>query len=159
MQSVTVQITDKAAIHVNFTLKMDEYQNQWSSVKDFDIKKNMKTEYVNTHDIQNEFRDIALLHPDFVSFDTLHMNRKGKAVSLIHLSGEVSRQGDHKPRVLLLGNVHGDEPVGTEMLVRLVRHLVTGRNNFSFKTPVVELCLSYFDQVQLLIKWKLERTI
>ena len=33
---------------------------------------------------------------------------------------------EDKPHVLLLGGLNGDSPVGTEVLVRLTRHLITG---------------------------------
>lgn len=33
---------------------------------------------------------------------------------------------NNKSHVLLIGDLNGDSPVGTEVLVRLARHLITG---------------------------------
>ena len=52
---------------------------------------------------------------------------QGKALLIYHLSGTGLQHDEHRPHILLMAGMNGDDPVGTEMLVRLARHLTTGQ--------------------------------
>ncbi|XP_046550108.1 carboxypeptidase D-like [Haliotis rubra] len=127
-QSVTVRVTDGTAVVVNFTLKLADGQ-RWSQSFDFDIAENLEgMSYLTTHGIQDEVNQLARLNPAFVTADTLHMNRKGKSVTALHMSSDMDQHEENKAHVLLLGGLNGDDPVSTELLMRLARHLIKGYN-------------------------------
>ncbi|XP_067684519.1 carboxypeptidase D-like [Haliotis asinina] len=127
-QSVTVRVTDGAAVVVNFTLKLADGQ-RWSQSFDFDIAENLESmSYLTTHGIQDEVNQLARMNPGFVTADTLHMNRKGKSVTAIHMSSDMDQHEENKAHVLLLGGLNGNDPVSTELLMRLARHLIKGYN-------------------------------
>ena len=61
-----------------------------------------------------------------------HTDKLGKTgnsqdIFQIHIS-HLIKDGDHdkKLHVLLIGALRGDEPIGTEVLIRFARHLVKG---------------------------------
>ncbi|XP_071094185.1 carboxypeptidase D-like [Haliotis cracherodii] len=127
-QSVTVRVTDGTAVLVNLTLKLRNRQ-RWSQSFDFDIPENLESmSYLTTHGIQEEVNQLARLNPAFVTADTLHMNRKGKSVAAIHMSSDTDQHEENKAHVLLIGGLNGDDPVSTELLMRLARHLIKGYN-------------------------------
>ena len=51
---------------------------------------------------------------------------EGFIVPLVHLSMNLTNQKQDKPHVLLIGGLHGDEPIGGEILVRFIRHILGG---------------------------------
>lgn len=125
-KSVTVKVTDGAAILINFTLTPD-HREEWSAASDFGIVANMAgTKYYSNQDLQEEFGKLAKTYPSISTIEMGHISRQGKALLMCHMSASGFKHTDHKPHVLLLGGMNGDDPVGTEMLVRFARHLATG---------------------------------
>ena len=63
-------------------------------------------------------------------FDKLGKTGNSQDIFQIHISHEI-KDGDHdkKLHVLLIGALRGDEPLGTEVLIRFARHLVKGENS------------------------------
>ena len=58
---------------------------------------------------------------------TSSLKRNVDTVTQIEITHDItSGNHDHKLHVLLLGGLRGDEPIGSELLVRLARHLVIG---------------------------------
>ncbi|KAL8566418.1 hypothetical protein ACOMHN_011996 [Nucella lapillus] len=125
-QSIVVKVTNGAAVSVNFTLVPD-HREQWSASRDFGLAENMAgKKYLNTDELQAVFAGLASRYPAISTMDTTHLTRQGKALLMYHMSGTGLGHDEHRPHVLLLGGLNGDDPVGTEMLVRLARHLATG---------------------------------
>nr|KAG5687052.1 hypothetical protein BaRGS_002425 [Batillaria attramentaria] len=125
-KSITVKVTDGPAVFVNFSLSPD-HREEWSETNDFGIAANMAgTKYYSNHDLQEEFTNLANTYPSISTLNMAHITRQGKGVIMYHLSASGLIHDDHKPHILLLGGLNGDDPVGTEMLVRFARHLTTG---------------------------------
>ncbi|XP_070205330.1 carboxypeptidase D-like [Littorina saxatilis] len=138
-KSIVVKVTDGAAVSVNFTLTPD-HREDWSEANDFGIAANMAaTKYMNNDDLQSTFTDLANKNPTISRLDSSHMTRQGKTLVIYHLSGTGLDHNDHRPHVLLMAGLNGDDPVGTEMLVRLARHLTTG---YSVSQPDVKKILN-----------------
>ncbi|KAK6192240.1 hypothetical protein SNE40_003744 [Patella caerulea] len=128
-QNIVVKVTNGAAVVVNFTLSQGKHHS-WSVNSDFDIKENMEsTKYLTLVKIEEESKKLASLNPGFVKYESLAMTRKGVSMSMIHLSKSLDVHDDHKPHILLIGGMNGDDSVGGEMLMRLVRHLVAGTSH------------------------------
>jgi len=70
-------------------------------------------------------RRIALQHPDIARVHVLGQSVLGADILAI----EIARGDGMRPAVKLVANMHGDEVVGRELLVRLVEHLVDNRNH------------------------------
>ncbi|CAG5120253.1 unnamed protein product, partial [Candidula unifasciata] len=122
-QSVIVKVTPGAAVIVNFTLEVSE-QAHWSEDRDFGIKENMQgSMYMSHHAIVESFGYFARTYTSFVKYEEL--------LSPVNGGYSVPR---NKPHVLLIGNMNGDSPVGTEVLMRFARHLITG---YAHGDPVV----------------------
>lgn len=61
----------------------------------------------------------------------MHRTTEGQTVPMVHLSKNLKNHEMDKPHVLLIGGLHGDDPVTVEMLLRLIRHILQGMM-FSF---------------------------
>lgn len=132
-QSFKVTVSDGAATLVNFTLQSKLLKESkgnleiWSKDFDFDIAANMaQTKYFSNDDLQTEFKHLAKTYPSFTQYSTEYMTRQGKTLILFSMSGSGFDYNNVKPHILLIGGLNGDEPVGTEILLRLARHLTTG---------------------------------
>lgn len=126
-----MRVTDGAAVLVNFTLALNQLR-EWSASNDFSLADNIgSTKYLSNDDLQNALIELVDSYPTIASIDTKHLNRQGKAIAILHLSGSglqsVPQEGSNKPHILLMGGLNGDDPVGTEMLIRYARHLITGK--------------------------------
>ncbi|XP_076452817.1 carboxypeptidase D-like isoform X2 [Babylonia areolata] len=125
-KSIVVQVTNGAAVKVNFTLTPD-HREEWSAANDFGLAENMAGgRYLNNGDLQSVLAGLASTYPTFTSLDTSHLTRQGKALMMVHMAGGGLHHEENRPHILLLGGLNGDDPVGTEVLVRLARHLATG---------------------------------
>ena len=129
-QTITVRVSPGAAIQVNFTLQ----SSTWSADNDFDIKENMQGRYyMSPHAIVETFGYLSRTNPTIALYETLGEEAKDKEnIPILHLTAGMTLDQevheDGKPHILLLGGINGDSLVGTEMLIRLSRHLITGFN-------------------------------
>ncbi|BFZ18245.1 hypothetical protein BsWGS_21284 [Bradybaena similaris] len=145
-QSVTVKVSSGAAVVVNFTLEVNRTAH-WSDVKDFGITENMQDNvYMSYHAIAESFGYLARTYSSFVKYEEMSKTVDERHVPVLHLSKDLGSMDEasvyhqnNKPHVLLIGDLNGDSPVGTEVLVRLARHLITG---FNRSDPVVTSILS-----------------
>ena len=59
--------------------------------------------------------------------DKLGRTGNSQDIFQIHISHHIKNSNhDDKLHVLLIGALRGDEPIGTEMLIRFTRHLIVG---------------------------------
>ena len=125
-QTVAVHVSFDAATEVNFTLSKSPIQ-KWSKVSDFSILKNRDEKYLNNTDLHNELMALSVQHKNIMEYKIMTKTDEGFMVPLVHLSLNLTNQNQDKPHVLLIGGLHGDEPIGGEMLMRLIRHLLEGK--------------------------------
>jgi len=122
---MAVHVSFDAATEVNFTLVKSPVL-QWSQEEDFNINENIRKEYMTNQQIQEELRNLAVLNSDIMEYKIIHKTQSGWAVPMIHLSQQLTNHDEDKPHILLIGGLHGDDPVTIEMIMRLIRHLLQG---------------------------------
>ena len=125
-QSVAVHVSFDAATEVNFTLGKSPFQ-KWSKESDFDVKGNMAESYMNNSAIHQELTALSVRHNNIMEYKIMTKTDEGFLVQSVHLSMNLTNKKQDKPHVLLIGGLHGDEPVGGEMLMRFIRHILAGK--------------------------------
>ena len=133
-QSVAVHVSFDAATEVNFTLAKSPIQ-KWSKASDFDIKNNIAESYLSNSALHDELMALSVRHNNIMEYKIMTKTDEGFIVPLVHLSMNLTSKKQDKPHVLLIGGLHGDEPIGGEILMRFIRHLLAGKSQgvaFSF---------------------------
>ena len=125
-QSVIVHVSDSAATEVNFTLVRSPTED-WSKSFDFNIKENLGKAYTSNADIQLELNQLMSVNTEVMKYKLMQSTDEGFAVSIVHLSKSLTSHSQDKPHVLLIGALHGDDPVSGEMLLRFIRHILQGK--------------------------------
>lgn len=124
-KSVSVHVTNDAAVNVNFTLDKSELTN-WSENYDFALTVNKATNYRTLSQMNTELDELAANHSTIMEVSTLATSQGGKEIHMVHIAGHFDIHDANKPHVLLIGGLHGNEPVGAEMLMRFIQHLLKG---------------------------------
>ncbi|CAH1802479.1 unnamed protein product [Owenia fusiformis] len=119
--SHSVVVGTNEAIQVNFTLSQSGIES-WSQQHDFQISANIATDAYTT-DIDYQLNSLAKSHPDIGKYSSLGRTFEGHSIGHLQVSGITS---GNVPHVALLAGLNGDDPIGTEVLVRFARHLFEG---------------------------------
>lgn len=69
-------------------------------------------------------QEIAAGYPELVALDTIGQSVEGRELWMLKISDRV-HDDEEEPRLIYIANMHGDEVVGKEMLLRLARELTT----------------------------------
>ncbi|XP_023220192.1 carboxypeptidase D-like [Centruroides sculpturatus] len=116
-----VTIIKNKGIQVNFTIETNI--PSWSKSNDFGITENIQEKYLDNDELHSVMRTIAMDNEDIVR----SVINNGSNNIIVHCL--VFSSQEHKfdiPKIALIGGLHGDQPVGREMLLRLIRHLLRG---------------------------------
>ncbi|XP_053375782.1 carboxypeptidase D-like [Mercenaria mercenaria] len=124
-KSVVVHVSFDAATEVNFTLTKSPVL-QWSKESDYGITDNVAKAYSKNIDIQTELRQLADVNSEIMEYTVIHKTGEGLVVPAVHLTKNLHLHEQDKPHALLIGGLHGDDPVTVEMLMRLIRHILQG---------------------------------
>lgn len=126
----TVTVTDESALVVNFTLMpILESLDVWSEQNDFSIEKNIEVhDYLELDEIAENVMAMASDHPDIVRVVN-NYGHEGRALHVIEVTNHTAGNKSQKVNVALIGRLRGAEPVGTEMVMRFLRFLVTGKDH------------------------------
>lgn len=117
-----ITVLKNKGIQVNFTI--DFKINSWSEKNDYGIEENIENKYLSNDELHSAMRTIAMDNEDIVRSVINNGSSNNMIVHCLVLSAQ-----EHKfniPKIALIGGLHGDQPVGREMLIRLIRHLVKG---------------------------------
>jgi hypothetical protein len=87
-------------------------------------------------EIQKEISYLSSKHAEIVEVEYLVVNTL--SIPVVKLSNRMSPVGTNKATVMVIGRLRGAEPVGTEIIMRLIRHLVTGLSHFLFMQTVAK---------------------
>lgn len=82
------------------------------------------TGYMNLAAILNEITYLSSVHADIMEVEYLVVN--SLSMPVVKLSSRAASAFVNKPSVMVIGRLRGAEPVGTELIIRLIRHLITG---------------------------------
>jgi carboxypeptidase D len=90
-------------------------------------------DHVKSHDVFEDYHDyealtselenLAAAHSDILSLHTAGQSVQGRELWYVKISDQVEVE-ENEPKLLYIANMHGDETVGREMMVYLVRKLV-----------------------------------
>ncbi|XP_064619385.1 carboxypeptidase D-like isoform X2 [Lineus longissimus] len=121
-----VTVTSGAAIQIDFTLEEDTLTG-WSLKEDFDLKNNLKTSYMDGISVVQEIKAISRKSPDAFRYTKLGQTGLAKEIGCLEMSVDV-KHGDTplKPKIVFIGSINGDEPLGLEMIIRFARHFHEG---------------------------------
>ncbi|XP_013784896.1 carboxypeptidase D-like [Limulus polyphemus] len=124
-QKRDVTVPNDWAVQINFTL--DQQFSEWSSRNDYGLEKNINTKkYMSNQELYHILHELGKENSDLVSV-MINNGPDGLMVQkFIILSSNTSANTKTKPSVVMLGGIHGDQPVGREILVNLARHLIEG---------------------------------
>ena len=126
-------VTNGAAAQLDFNLVKQSVQF-WSEQKDYNINDNIAAGYYDVDDIGPLFKKIKQSHSGLVEIFTLGDTTSGKPIHGAIITSQPAadaQEEDGKVRVAMFGGLNGDEPVGTELLLRFYRHLAEGEHDFN----------------------------
>lgn len=126
-QKHQVTVTSGAAVFLNFTLKRVDMPH-WSKVSDFNLARNLETNYLKPTEILSELGRFRDENPSISHFSVIGETAKKQSIGVLEIS-EGLEQGkgvEWRVRVLFVGGLSGSAPVGSEILIRFVRHLLAG---------------------------------
>ena len=106
---------------------------------------NLQTSYMTSQRIQEYLRDVESSLPYDTRLTTFGKSSAGSDIYSLEVTSGLgeSEVGKPKVHVALIGALNGDEPVGTEVLIRFVRHLVEGEANYMSTSRRI-FCIMYF---------------
>ncbi len=99
--------------------------------------------YPTPEEIEKELKNVTAQYPEIASMFSIGKSHKNRNLWVIKISKNVS-VNDSRPEFKYIANMHGDEIVGREMMVRLIKDLLI---NYG-KDPVIT---NLIDSVQIYI--------
>ena len=122
--SQTVTITDGLATELNFTLESGYLE--WSQKYDFDNQLNLAADkYLNNKELHETLQKFAIDNKNIVKIFSNRAPNRERVLHFVMIS-EFESDIKDKPNIVLIGGIHGDQPIGREILIRLIRHLIDG---------------------------------
>jgi G3E family GTPase len=74
----------------------------------------------------SQLEKLANESSNIMEYIVIEKSPMGNPIPLVHLSLNITNHETSKPHILLIGGLHGNETVGAELLMRFVRHQITG---------------------------------
>ena len=100
-------------------------------------------QYPSPEEIEKELRSVTNAYPEITSMFSIGKSVKGRDLWVIKLSNNV-KENDSRPEFKYIANMHGDEIVGREIMVRLIKDLA---QNYGKDPQITNL----LDRVQIYI--------
>jgi carboxypeptidase E len=86
-------------------------------------------EYHNQKQLEAKFAEIAKKCPHHTQVYSIGKSVQGRDLVVIEFSTNPGTHESLKPEMKYIGNMHGNEAIGRELLIRLADHLCNGLNN------------------------------
>jgi len=106
----------------------------WEATKD---SKNPMDAYHTYEELTAELDSIATNHPDICHLESIGLSVQGRQLWFMKISDNVNQEED-EPEFKYISTMHGDEPVGTELLMNLINYLVDNYGTDSLATHLVD---------------------
>ena len=87
-------------------------------------------DYPKPEEIGVTLQNLEKKYPEILKLESIGNSEKGRPLWLMKISDNVNRD-ETEPEVKFIGNMHGDEIVGREVLVRLIEDLASSYNKNS----------------------------
>lgn len=106
----------------------------WEATKD---SRNPMGAYHTYEELTAELDSIAIEHPAICWLESIGQSVQGRELWFMKISDNVSQEED-EPEFKYISTMHGDEPVGTELLMYLINYLVDNYGTDSLVTYLVD---------------------
>ena len=105
------------------TLEASRSHEDWGKCsKDCDLQ-----QYNSNEQIFDKIEEFADKYREFAEVFSIGLSKKGQPLKGLRISKNVRKDRETlKPMVRLIGNIHGNEAVGREVLLHLAKHLIVG---------------------------------
>ncbi|XP_058806975.1 LOW QUALITY PROTEIN: carboxypeptidase D-like [Phymastichus coffea] len=107
----------------------DAYSPRWTSpsggsgnggpIEDFVVP-----HYTHYHELQELFKNLSEQFPNLAKVQSIGKSVEGRDLLVLEISNNVHERELGKPMVKYVANMHGDEPVGRELMVYLAKYLL-----------------------------------
>ena len=105
------------------SLGLKQTLDQWGvRYVDLSTQKGIDDQYPKSKQINNQIRAIAWKYPSIFKIQEIGRGRRGKKIMMLKVSDN-PQTDEVEPEVKLIANMHGDEIVGREILVRLAEYI------------------------------------
>lgn len=88
----------------------------------------VKSQYPTPEEIEQSLRSITSKYPNLATLYSIGKSAKKRDLWVIKLTSN-KKPSDQKPKFKYIANMHGDEIVGRELMVLLIKDLASGYNN------------------------------
>ncbi|XP_034196331.2 carboxypeptidase D svr isoform X1 [Osmia lignaria lignaria] len=130
--NVTVDL-DKPII-LNFTLKQDTYNDQGNlngseieeiirPIDKYGFFQDTKFEHHNYVAMEKYLKDLHSNYPNITRLYRIGESVKGRQLYVMEITENPGKHNQNKPEVKYIGNMHGNEVVGREILLLLLKYL------------------------------------
>lgn len=113
---------------MNFTLEDNAIEN-WSRDADFELSENLRDDsYTDLDALPQLLEGLQNDSPDHVKLEVIGQGTLDEPLYMMKLTNQVAEDmEEEKVHVVLIGGLRGEEPIGGEMLIRFIMHMVTGK--------------------------------
>jgi len=101
-------------------------------------KENPLLDYHNYDELTELLTQYSRMYPHISSMFTLGRSVAGRELWGLRITDNPTQREAAEPEFIYLGNMHGDETVGREMLVNLIVHLLTSYGNVTDITQLID---------------------
>ncbi|KAF2367487.1 Peptidase M14 carboxypeptidase A [Trinorchestia longiramus] len=102
-----------------------QYDPQYYDERLFESNGSLDFTYHNHKEMTSFLRSVAATYPNLTALYSIGKSAQGRDLWVLVLSSSPYRPIIGQPNVKYVGNMHGNEAVGREMLLHLIEHLVT----------------------------------
>ncbi|XP_078047171.1 carboxypeptidase D svr [Augochlora pura] len=131
---VTVTVNSGEPTIVNFTLKPDTFDDQgklssskvekiMKSIDKYGFFHNTTFKHHNYVEMEKYLMDLNGNYPNITSLYSIGKSVKGRQLYVMEITENPGKHNPNKPEVKYIGNMHGNEVVGREILLLLLRYL------------------------------------
>ncbi|XP_006812779.2 carboxypeptidase D-like [Saccoglossus kowalevskii] len=136
----TVTVSEGLATHLNFTLRsvgspekplkeqipINLSPDDWGTIYDYGLPQNFTT-YLSNQDLIAQIADYAIKYSNITQLVELTKTPKQNTIyDLVITYDNDHGKAFEKPEVALIGGLHAEQPVGREILMRIIRHICEG---------------------------------
>ena len=115
------ELDDSLLKKYNFNAKTLELKNDFEPAERYE-------NYHNYTALTNELKLLEQKYPNLIKMDTAGKSGSNRELWYVKISQNVQTDGN-KPNLLYIANMHGDETVGRELMIYLIRELVSGSHS------------------------------
>ncbi|XP_076767108.1 carboxypeptidase D svr [Xylocopa sonorina] len=136
-------------IIVNFTLRQDTYDDQGKLVSDkveditrqldkYGFFHNTEFKHHNYVEMEKYLKELHLNYPNITRLYSIGQSVNGRELYVMEITQNPGQHSPNKPEVKYIGNMHGNEVVGREILLLLLKYLCENAESDERVTKILE---------------------